>query len=132
VAHLDVQQNLDELNLDVHLSYLDVVHLLVVVVDVELHHQLRMDYFQDAVQVDVELLHQLSQSEMKRDYFLGVEPKALVQRELVLQEFLQLALQLPLLHRVMLLALQDQRRVRRRALLQVLGLLQPSSLQRSS
>ena len=56
VVHLDVLQNLDEQNLDAHLPYLDVVHLLVVVVDVELRRQLRMDYFQDVV--DVELRHQ--------------------------------------------------------------------------
>ena len=58
VAHLDALQNLDEQNLDAHLPYLDVVHLflLVVVVGVELHHRLRMDYFLGAV--DVELRHQ--------------------------------------------------------------------------
>ena len=57
VVHLDVLQNLDEQNLDVHLPYLDVVHLRDVVVDVELHHLLRMDYFQDVV--GVELRHPL-------------------------------------------------------------------------
>jgi hypothetical protein len=57
-------QNLDELNLDEDPTYQVVVHLLhqlVVQVDVE-RRQLRMDYFQDAV--DVELRH------LKRmDYF---------------------------------------------------------------
>jgi hypothetical protein len=68
VAHLDALQNLDEQNLDAHLSYLDVVHqfLVVVVVDVELHHLLRKDYFLDVV--GVELRHQL-----RMDYFLGAE-----------------------------------------------------------
>ncbi len=57
VVHLDVLQNLDEQNLDAHLPYLDVVHLPDVVVDVELHHLLRMDYYQDvALQVLQELL----------------------------------------------------------------------------
>ena len=58
VAHLDALQNLDEQNLDAHLPYLDVVHQfpLVVVVDAELRHRLRMDYFLGAV--DVELRHQ--------------------------------------------------------------------------
>ena len=52
VAHLDALQNLDEQNLDAHLPYLDVVHLflLVVVVDAELRHRLRMDYFLGAEQ----------------------------------------------------------------------------------
>jgi hypothetical protein len=65
VVHLDVLQNLDEQNLDARLPYLVVVHqfLVVVVVGVELHHQLRMDYFLDAV--GVELHHQL-----RMDYFL--------------------------------------------------------------
>jgi hypothetical protein len=58
VVHLDALQNLDEQNLGEHLPYLDVVRqfLLVVVVDVELRHQLRMDYFLDVV--GVELRHQ--------------------------------------------------------------------------
>ncbi len=68
VARLDALQNLDEQNLDAHLPYLDVVHqfLVVVVVGVELRHQLRMDCYQDVV--GVELRHQL-----RMDYFLGAE-----------------------------------------------------------
>jgi hypothetical protein len=65
VVHLDVLQNLDEQNLDAHLPYLDVVHLRDVVVDVELHHLLRMDYYQDVV--DVELHHHL-----RMDYYQDV------------------------------------------------------------
>jgi len=70
-VHLvDAQQNLDEQNLDVHQTFLVADHFrehpLVVVVDVELHHQLRMDYFLHAV--DVELHHQL-----RMDYFLDAQ-----------------------------------------------------------
>ena len=58
-------RNLDELNLDVDLTCQVVVHLLhqlVVQVDVELRHQLRMDYFQDAVDVELHYLKRM-------DYF---------------------------------------------------------------
>jgi hypothetical protein len=68
VHHQDVLQNLDEQNLDEHLPYLDVVHqlnLLVVEVDVELRHLLKMDCYQDEVDVELPLL-------MKMDYFLDV------------------------------------------------------------
>ena len=68
-VHLaDVQQNLDEQNLDADLTFLVVhlVHLRDVVGDVELHHQLRMDYFLHVV--DVELHHQL-----RKDYFLDAQ-----------------------------------------------------------
>jgi hypothetical protein len=56
----------------VHLPYLDVVNLflVVVVVDAELRHLLKMDYYQ--VAADVELRHLL-----KMDCFLGAEPQAL-------------------------------------------------------
>jgi hypothetical protein len=67
---MDALQILDALNLDVVLTFLDVVHLerhlQVVVVDAELRHLLRMDYFQDVV--DVELRHLL-----RMDYFQDVE-----------------------------------------------------------
>jgi hypothetical protein len=70
---VDVQQILDELNLDVVQTFqvvvvhhLDVAVLrLVVVVDVVLCHQLKMDYYLDVV--GVELRHQL-----KMDYYLDV------------------------------------------------------------
>ena len=82
VVNLDVLQNLGELNLDADLTCQVVAHLLhqlVVPVDVE-RHQLRTDYFQDAV--DVELRH------LKRmDYFQAV---ALVLLALAQQEFLNL------------------------------------------
>ena len=79
VAHLDALQNLGEQNLDAHLSYLDVVHqfLVDVVVDVELRHQLRMDYFLDVV--DEELRHQL-----RMDYFLDVELQELLVSQVLL------------------------------------------------
>ena len=59
-VNLDVLQNLGELNLDADLTCQVVVHQLhqlVVQVDAELRHQLRTDYFRDAV--GVELRHQL-------------------------------------------------------------------------
>ena len=72
VVLLDALQNLGEQNQGVHLPYLDVVHplLVVVVVDVELRHLLKMDCYQDAV--DVELRHLL-----KMDCCLGAELQAL-------------------------------------------------------
>ena len=77
VVHLVALQNLDEQNLDAHLPYLDVVHqfLVVVVVGVELRHQLRMDYFQVLVDLDVVgvELHPL----LRMDYFLGAELQVL-------------------------------------------------------
>jgi hypothetical protein len=82
VVNLVGLQNLDELNLDADLTCQVVVHLLhqlVVQVDVE-RRQLRMDYFQDAV--DVELRH------LKRmDYFqdVALELLALVQPESLIQ-----------------------------------------------
>jgi hypothetical protein len=103
VVHLDVLQNLDEQNLDVHLPYLDVVHqfLVVVVVGVELRHQLRMDYFLGVV--GVELRHQL-----RMDYFLGAEPQELQVLQVQLDQLVQEPQLLPLLlllqlslHRVM-------------------------------
>ena len=56
VVYLDALQNLDEQNQGEVLTFRDVhlVHRLDVVVGVELRHRLRMDYFQDVV--DVELL----------------------------------------------------------------------------
>jgi hypothetical protein len=68
VVNLVVLQNLGELNLVADLTYLVAahqLHQLVEPVDVELRHQLRMDYFLGVV--DVELRHQL-----RMDYFLGV------------------------------------------------------------
>ena len=64
-VNLDELQNLDELNLDADLTCQVAVHLLLVVlVDADLRHQLRMDYFQGAV--DVELRHL-----RRMDYFQG-------------------------------------------------------------
>ena len=68
VHHQDVLQNLDEQNRDEHLPYRHVVHplnLLVFEVGEERCHLLKMDCYQDAV--DVELLPL-----MKMDYFLDV------------------------------------------------------------
>ena len=63
VVHLDAQQNLDVVHLDV--VHLDAMHLSDVVVDVVRRHQLKMDCYQDAVDVELPLL-------MKMDYFLDV------------------------------------------------------------
>jgi hypothetical protein len=84
-VHLDVLQNLDEQNLVALLPFLDAVRQspVDVVVDAELRHQLRKDYFLDVV--GVELRHQL-----KKDYFLDE-----VQRVHLVLEFLLLPL-LPL------------------------------------
>jgi hypothetical protein len=69
VVMMDVQQNLDALNQDVDQTFLDVVNLvrqlLDVVVDAELRHQLKMDYFPDVVG---EELHY----RLRTDYFLDV------------------------------------------------------------
>jgi hypothetical protein len=70
VVNLVEPQNLDELNLDADLTCQDVAHLLrqlVVQVGEELRHQLRMDYFRDAV--DAELRHL-----MRMDYFRDAAP----------------------------------------------------------
>jgi hypothetical protein len=84
VVKMDAQQILDALNLDVVLTYPDVVnlvhYLLDVVVDAELRRQLRMDYFLDVV--DAELRHQLN-FQMKMDYFLDVESQVLLMHPLM-------------------------------------------------
>ena len=122
VVCLDEQQNQDEQNQDVVLTFRDVhlVHLQVVVVDVEPHHQLRMDYFRDVVGVELQVLfHQ----KLRMDYFRDVEQlvyflqlahlhlKQVLVQELLPQRF----------RRAMLLAPLNQRRVRRQVLRQVQG-----------
>ena len=64
----DALQNQGEQNQVVHLSYLDEVHLclVVVVVVVEVHHLLKMDCYQGVV--DAELRHLL-----KMDCYQGAE-----------------------------------------------------------
>jgi hypothetical protein len=95
-VHLDVQQILDEQNLVVLLPFLDVVHLVVVLVGVELRRQLRMDYFLDVV--GVELLHL-----QRTDYFLDV-----VQQELPVLHLVWELFQPQLLHLLQLLLLLVQ------------------------
>ena len=80
--YLDELQNLDVAHLDV--AHLGELHPTDVVVDAELRHQLKMDYYLDVV--DVELCHQL-----KMDCYLDVE-------QLVLQELVALAQLLHPLH----------------------------------
>ena len=102
VVHLDALQSLDVLNLDVRLPFLDVGHLVVVLVDVELRHLQRMDYFQVAVDVELRRL-------MRMDYFqdeaLLVESVQLMMLlpQLLLPQLLQLLHPLvqPFQHRVM-------------------------------
>jgi hypothetical protein len=85
-AHLDVQQNLDEQNLDAIRPFLDAVHLdlQVVVVDAEPRHLLKMDCYLDVVGAG---LHPL----LKMDYFLD---EVLLDLELLLRH-LQLRDRLP-------------------------------------
>jgi hypothetical protein len=87
VAHPDALQILDVLNLVALRPFRDVARLVVVQVGAELHHQLRMDCFQDVV--GAALHHQL-----RMDCFQDVVLPALPMVELELQEFL---LQQPLL-----------------------------------
>jgi hypothetical protein len=72
VVLLDALQNLGEQNQGVHLPYLDVVRQfpVVVVVDAELHHLLKMDYYQGAVDVELRYL-------LKMDCCQGAELLAL-------------------------------------------------------
>jgi hypothetical protein len=72
VVLLDALQNLGEQNQGVHLPYLDVVRQfpVVVVVDAELHHLLKMDCYQGAVDVELRYL-------LKMDCCQGAEPLAL-------------------------------------------------------
>jgi hypothetical protein len=123
VVYLDALQNLDEPNQDVDQTFQDVhlenlVHRLDVVVDVELHYLLRMDYFQD--EVDVELL-ELFHQKLRMDYFLGVGLQvyfpqlALRSQELVSKQVAQR------FQRAMPLAPPNQRRVRRQVRRQVRG-----------
>jgi hypothetical protein len=90
VVNLVGLQNLGELNLDEGLTCQVVVHQLhqlVVQVGADLRHQLRMDYFQGAVDVELRYLKRM-------DYFQDAAPVLLA---LVLLEFRQLE-QLNLFH----------------------------------
>ena len=77
-VHQDVLQNLDAQNLDALPPFLDEVRLGVVLVDAELRHLLRMDYFLD--EVGVELRHLL-----RMDYFLDEAQPVLLVLHLVLE-----------------------------------------------
>jgi hypothetical protein len=82
-VHLGALQNLVAQNQDVVLTFQDehLVHQLDVVVDEELRHQLRTDYF--LVVVDEELLV-LFHLQLKMDYFQG-EEQLVYFRQLVLR-----------------------------------------------
>ena len=94
VVHLDVQQNLDVVRLVV--EHLDVQRPLVAVVDAELRHQLRMDYYPDAV--DVELPHL-----PRMDCYLDVAH--LEQEVLLVLPELQVHLELPCMQQLQLMPL---------------------------
>jgi hypothetical protein len=118
VVHPDVQQNLDEVSRDV--VHLDVQHPLVAEVDAELHHLLRMDYFQDAVDVGPLLL-------LKMDCYLDEEQLVHLElvewlEPLVILVLLQLQQLQPVLLRVMPSTLRDQHRARQQVQLRVLDL----------
>jgi hypothetical protein len=104
-VHLDVLQNLDEQNLDVHLSFLDEVRqliLLVVAVDVEVRHLMRTDYFLDVVVQDVVLVE--LRHLMRTDYFLVcsvLDEELQVLLEFALRQLLLLQLQLSLPHEML-------------------------------
>jgi hypothetical protein len=126
VVHQDVLQNLDAQNLDALPPFLDEVHLVAVLVDVELRHLLKMDCFQDVVGAELRHLQ-------RKDYFQDVallELKALLGLKAWLIQLLQPLLHpvQPFQHRVMPSELQDQRRVQLLTLLRVLDLLRQSSL----
>lgn len=103
-VHRDALQNRDVQNLVALLPFLDEVHLVVVLVGVELRYQLsqsemKRDYFLDVV--DVERLLLLSHSEMRMDYFLVAARLELLAlhlvREALVLQLLQLLQPLPLL-----------------------------------
>jgi hypothetical protein len=93
VVHLDVLQILGEQNLVVNRPFLDAVHQfpVVAVVDAELRHLLKMDYYLD--EVDAEPLHLL-----KMDYYLDEVQELMEQQVLhfLPRDLQPHALQLPL------------------------------------
>jgi hypothetical protein len=88
VVHLDVQQNLVVVRLVV--VRLDALHPLVAVVDAELRHLLRMDYFLDVVDVEQPHLQRM-------DYFLDVVRQELVELLVLPEQLVHLELQCLLL-----------------------------------
>jgi hypothetical protein len=125
VECLDALQNRGEQNQDVVLTFRDVhlenlVHLQDVVVDAEPHHQLRMDCFQDVVDVELQVLfHQKSRTDYFQDveqlvYFLQLALRHL--KQVLAQELLPQRFQ-----RAMPLAPLNQRQVRRQVRRQVQG-----------
>jgi hypothetical protein len=101
-VHQDVLQNLDAQNLDALPPFLDEVHLGVVLVDAELRHLPRKDYFLD--EVGVELRHLL-----RMDCYQDVVQLELLVFHLALELFQQMLLHL--LQPLLLLAQPFQHRV---------------------
>jgi hypothetical protein len=121
VVHLDVQQNLDEVRRDV--VHLDVQHPLVAVVDAELRHQLRTDYFLDEVDVELPRLPRMDCFLDEVQLVHQVLEQLVLLEQLVNQELLRWPqLQLLALLRAMPSALRDQHLVRLQVLQRVLDL----------
>jgi hypothetical protein len=120
VVHLDVQQNPDVVHLDV--EHLDVQRPLVAVVDVELRHLLRMDYYQDAVDVELPLLLRmdcyLDEEQLVHLVLVELKAQLVLQVLLVLVQMLQQLL--PVLLRVMPSTQRDQHRALQQVQLRVL------------
>jgi hypothetical protein len=89
VVHQDVLQNLDVQNLDALPPFLDEVHLFLVVavVDAELRHLLKMDYYQDVVGVELRHLLRMDcyQDAVQRVSHLVQEELLVLQLLLLLQ-----------------------------------------------
>jgi hypothetical protein len=122
VVYLVALQNQDEQNQDVVLTFQGVhlVHLPDVVVDVELRHQLRTDYFRDVVGVELLVLFHL---QLKMDCCRDVEQQVSYPQQVRLHLVKVLVL-VPLVQRfqrAMPLTLLNQRRVRQRVQRQVQG-----------
>ena len=123
VVYLVVLQNQDAQSQDAVLTFQGARQLNQqgVVVDAELRRQLKMDYYQDAVDAE-RYLFQLNQR-LKMDYY---QDEGLSVLSLLLPPFAQplakvgLALPELVLLRALLLTRQDQRRVRRQVRRQVL------------
>ena len=102
-VHPDVLQNLDAQNLDALPPFLDEVHLGVVLVDAELRHLLRKDYFLDEVGVELRHLLRMDCCQDEELQELRVLHLALELFQQMLPHLLQplLLLAQPFQHRVM-------------------------------
>jgi hypothetical protein len=134
VVHLDVQQNLDVVRQVV--VHLDVQRPLVAVVDAELRHLLRMDYFLDVEDVEQPLPQRMDCCQVE-EQLVHLELVELLELQMESVHLVLLCMQLqqlmpPALPHVMPSTLQDQHRARLRVQLRVLGLPLASLQQLSS